>query len=134
MLQTEKRCTILGKEYVFPPGTLCSATIGFANESKQHWKNPHTFDVNRNYDKMLTFNCMEKYFEKGQEDKLKTAPRYCPGHDTSFLFLKVLIEKLHALPDRGNELNLEHLTRFEKMRFLMRPILTFQEYADGSWA
>jgi len=134
MLKTEKRCTILGKEYVFPPGTPLSATIAFANQSSEHWKDPHQFKVNRDYGKMMAFNCMEGHFEKGQEDKLKTAPRYCPGRNTAFLFLKVLIEKLHTIPDRGNELDLEHLSTFQKMRYLMRPILSYQEYSDGSWS
>lgn len=82
---------------MFPPGTLCSAMIGFANESEEHWKDPYQFKVDRDYGKMMAFNCLESNFEKGQEDKLKSAPRYCPGHDTAFLFLKVLIEKLHSM-------------------------------------
>jgi len=95
----QHKFTILDKEYIFPENTLISSSLAVANEDKKYFNKPMEFDVERgdNYGHVMTFNCVDTFYQKQNWDKLKTAPRFCPGHDTAFLMLKTLIQKLHTL-------------------------------------
>eukprot|EP01084_Bolivina_argentea_P211232 359339_1 len=93
----EHKYTILGNDYIFPENTLISSSIAVANEDKKYFDKPMEFGVDRDYKQIMTFNCVEEFYQRQNWDKFKDAPRFCPGHDTAFIFLKALIQKLHTL-------------------------------------